>query len=77
MLRRKVRADIGSGHLGALAYTLGFYRQAWKENRQRTRTLKRQVKHANWPACGKRAQARYGRQVALGRLKPENGLVIA
>lgn len=47
-----------------------------RAERRERRIEARRLKHMSWPACGARAQARYGRQVAQGRLKAENGLVV-
>jgi hypothetical protein len=56
---------------GLNPYTLG---ARVHPSRRSLRALKRKNKMAAWPYCGARQTARINRQIATGRLKPENGL---
>lgn len=51
-------------------------KQLERKVRQEKRNFARDRRHASWPYCGKRHQARIARQVAAGSLREQNGFVL-
>jgi hypothetical protein len=71
-------ADAVHTAVSAMLAIAGVYDQAWRENRQRDRLEKWQLKHSTFHARGlngDRAVARRCRQIASGELTSANGLV--